>query len=259
MSDNRSCIETGQVASLKNHVTVTKIVNAVRSFFVIVRVVTALACFVVSTFASLAEASPECGQIEDSLRRLNCYDTLYRSDSATEMMSVEDAWEKFNELTKADKPGLISHAALDDCRFYFREFEIDVDRYAGTAGSILQIELPLTAVDVSNSGHDDWSGSTKITMARDSLISHSSYRATAGFQARFDWNMPLIPPPSSEWQTEISSEMHLRTMYPTDRNGNIGFRFENSRSVTWNFAKAWPDDSRDISDAFINLVKACQR
>lgn len=222
------------------------------------RVFAALACFVFLTSAPSAHASPECGQIEDSLSRLSCYDELYRNNADNEVMSVENAWAKFNELTKADKPGLISHAALDGCRLYFREFEIDVERYAGTAGSILQIEVPLAAVDALKSGYDDWSGGTKITMVRDALVSHSTYQATAGFQARFDWNMPLLPPPSSEWQTEISSELHLRTMYPTDRNGNIAFRSEDSRTITWNFAKAWPEDGRDISDAFIDLVRACQ-
>lgn len=200
----------------------------------------------------VAFASEECAKLNDNLERLNCYDAMYRSDSSANP-SQEDAFTKFDKLTKSSKPPTIVHSAFDDCRLYFRQFEL-----AKYSSEIWQIEVDLRQVDLGKTGPARADG-VDIVVSRGKTVNYSHFKASRAFGSDKgpEWDVPLTAPTPSEWQRQISSAALLQSLFPPPRGGSVNLQTYQERSVTWRFWKAYPEDRPEITDAFLSLAKAC--
>lgn len=221
-----------------------------------------------SICAGLAEAS-ECVNIENDIQRLQCYDEQF---AAKAPVSKQALAQNFEQLVEYRGDIEYSNFHFFDCHILHQIFTVrgktGVD---AKRGNFRQIMIDLSEVDIDSSflAREN----TFISMNREASLVHSSIvleNIIYGPNPSESDTGPLSIPFSDDinpqyWYDLVTDANLIASLYPTksnlqpgfDRYGNLSFRVNEVRSVTWQFHYFWKEDAKKIRDAFIELAKSC--
>lgn len=213
-----------------------------------------------SAFANTANASTACASIDNDSERLTCYDRQYRDVEPQSGQASIPTIDQFRELVEYSGDLGWNQIYMHDCKLY----EIAAMKPRTSAGQVQayrtyvwQLLLDLSKVETDKV--ESQRGRIKIVAQRDVEL----FWSQLGLQHHQGKEIILREPENIApgiWHELLSDETKTKSLVgATDRMGNYGpFTVNATRSVEWNFARFFPEDSKAVEAAFLELVQECQ-
>lgn len=225
-----------------------------------------LAGFALLLFVSPAAASSECAQIEDSLERLSCYDSLYRANTraVSEDSTTEDLFAEYKKLVEYRGPLGFRTVAIEDCTIFDQSFQYDTfeGKQVPSRGTLWHLIADLKLIDADKSGAAP--NGYELVMERDANLAYSKFFANNYTFETGSRDLNWTPPPVPErslWEDMAFSEATIRSTFPkmntSSTFGGDSFDIKVQRSVTWGIHSFWKEDRDEIEEAFDAVVSSC--